>query len=112
MPAVTISVWPSGWVCHAVRAPGSNVTLAPRARAGSAASNRGSTRTDPVKYSAGPFPDGREPHLLISMTNLHCYCVYAATGPLASRGKILTVAARACAPIIGFRYGLTAYFER
>src|SRR5437867_787015 len=28
-PAVTIRVWPSGWVCHAVRAPGSNVTLAP-----------------------------------------------------------------------------------
>src|SRR6516162_3150682 len=21
-PAVTISLWPSGWVCHAVRAPG------------------------------------------------------------------------------------------
>ena len=33
-PAVTISVWPSGCVCHAVRAPGSNVTLAPRTRAG------------------------------------------------------------------------------
>ena len=28
-PAVTISVWPSGCVCHAVRAPGSNVTAAP-----------------------------------------------------------------------------------
>ena len=28
-PAVTIKVWPSGCVCHAVRAPGSNVTLAP-----------------------------------------------------------------------------------
>src|SRR5437667_30547 len=28
-PAVTISVWPSGCVCHAVRAPGSKVTLAP-----------------------------------------------------------------------------------
>src|SRR2546427_1520018 len=31
-PAVTIRVWPSGWVCHAVRAPGSNVTVAPSAR--------------------------------------------------------------------------------
>ena len=29
-PAVTISVWPSGCVCQAVRAPGSKVTLAPR----------------------------------------------------------------------------------
>ena len=28
-PAVTIRVWPSGCVCQAVRAPGSNVTLAP-----------------------------------------------------------------------------------
>src|SRR5438552_14375907 len=26
-PAVTIKVWPNGCVCHAVRAPGSNVTL-------------------------------------------------------------------------------------
>src|SRR5437667_12008669 len=34
-PAVTIRVWPSGWVCHAVLAPGSNVTLAPDTRAGS-----------------------------------------------------------------------------
>src|SRR6266851_125886 len=66
-PEVTISVWPSGCVCHAVRATGSKVTLAPRARAGSAASNKGSTRTVPVKYSSGPFPEGREPHLLISM---------------------------------------------
>ena len=32
-PAVTTSVCPSGWVCQAVRAPGSKVTLAPaRAR--------------------------------------------------------------------------------
>src|SRR5437660_1717030 len=33
-PAVTIRVWPSAWVCQAVRAPGSNVTLAPSTRAG------------------------------------------------------------------------------
>src|SRR6266498_1660384 len=66
-PAVTIRVWPSGWVCHAVRAPGSNVTLAPTARAGSPAWKSGSMRTVPVKYSAGPLPDGCEPALLISM---------------------------------------------
>src|SRR5229473_2782721 len=66
-PDVTIRVWPSGCVCQAVRAPGSNVTLAPRTRAGSGASNKGSTRTAPVKYSAGPFPEGREPLRLISM---------------------------------------------
>src|SRR5207247_713762 len=66
-PAVTIRVWPSGWVCQAVRAPGSNVTLAPSARAGSCASNKGSMRTVPVKYSAGPLPDGWEPTLLMSI---------------------------------------------
>ena len=36
-PAVTIRIWPSGWECHADRAPGSNVTMAPRARAGAVA---------------------------------------------------------------------------
>src|SRR5881227_2253015 len=66
-PDVTIRVCPSGWVCHAVRAPGSNVTLAPSERAGWCASNKGSTRTVPVKYSAGPWPEGCEPLLLISI---------------------------------------------
>src|SRR5437763_431682 len=69
LPAVTIRVWPSGWVCHAVRAPGSKVTLAPTARAGSGASNRGSMRTVPVKYSAGPLLEGCEPLLLMSILN-------------------------------------------
>src|ERR1051326_252730 len=36
-PAVTMSVCPSGCVCHAVRAPGSKVTLAPCTNAGSGA---------------------------------------------------------------------------
>src|SRR5687767_10941787 len=67
-PDVTISVWPSGWVCHAVRAPGSNVTLAPAARAGTGASNDGSMRTAPANHSAGSFTDGCEPLRLISMT--------------------------------------------
>src|SRR5204863_1244222 len=66
-PATTISVWPSGWVCQAVRAPGSNVTFAPRTRAGSGASNSGSMRTVPVNQSDGPLPDGCEPTLLISI---------------------------------------------
>ena len=50
-----------------MRAPGSKVTVALRTRAGSGASNNGSMRTAPVKYSAGPFPEGREPLRLISM---------------------------------------------
>src|SRR5208283_45408 len=66
-PAVTIKIWPSGCVCHAVRAPGSNVTLAPSDRAGAGGSNRGSIRTSPVKYWNGPCTDGREPLRLISI---------------------------------------------
>src|SRR2546429_950809 len=66
-PPATINVWPSGCVCHAVRAPGSKVTLAPATRAGSGASNSGSIRTVPVNQSAGPFPEGREPFRLMSI---------------------------------------------
>src|SRR6058998_2428702 len=54
-PDVTMNVWPNGCVCQAVRAPGSNVTLAPRTRAGSCASNSGSMRTLPVNQSADPL---------------------------------------------------------
>src|SRR5919201_831549 len=57
-PDVTINVWPNGCVCQAVRAPGSNVTLAPRTRAGSGASNSGSIHTVPVKYASGPLAEG------------------------------------------------------
>src|SRR4051794_17420133 len=66
-PAVTIKVWPSGCVCHAVRAPGSNVTVAPAARAGAFVWNKGSMRTVPVNQSAGPLADACEPTLLISI---------------------------------------------
>ncbi len=68
-PAVTIKVWPNGCVCQAVRAPGSKVTLAPRARAGSGASKSGSMRTVPVKYSFGPVVEGCEPILVIFIFN-------------------------------------------
>jgi hypothetical protein len=66
-PDVTISVCPSGCVCYAVRAPGSNVIRAPRARAGSGAANSGSIRTEPVTYASGPLPEGCEPFLLMSI---------------------------------------------
>jgi hypothetical protein len=52
-------------VCQAVRAPDSKVTLAPRMRAGDGAVTSASTRTAPVKYSAGPLPEGIEPTLSI-----------------------------------------------
>src|SRR5437763_31689 len=69
-PTVRIRIWPSGWVCHAVREPGSNVTLAPTARAGSFAWNRESMRTLPVKYSIGPLVEGCEPVCLMSISSL------------------------------------------
>src|SRR5256714_181008 len=74
-PAVTMSVCPSGCQCHAVCAPGSNVTLAPRTRAGSGASNNGSIRTVPVKYSSGPLAEGCVPFLLNSMMNLQAIAI-------------------------------------
>jgi hypothetical protein len=43
------------------------VTLAPKERAGAGGLNNGSTRTVPVKYSAGPLPEGWEPLRLISI---------------------------------------------
>src|SRR5438552_13355847 len=69
-PDVTINVWPNGCVCYAVRAPGSNVTLAQATRAGSGAWNRGSIRTVPVNQSAGPLFEGCDPDLLISISQL------------------------------------------
>src|SRR6266567_4644467 len=65
-PVITIRVWPNGWVCQAVRAPGSNVTQAPAALAGLFAWSKGSTRTAPVKYSADPLVEACEPLRLIS----------------------------------------------
>src|SRR2546423_8488835 len=81
--------WPSGWVCHAVRAPGSNVTLAPAARAGACAWNNGSIRTVPVNQSAGPLLDGCEPILLISIYATLLRLGTAVTRSLASPVVIL-----------------------
>jgi hypothetical protein len=66
-PAVMWIVCPSGWVCQAVRAPGSNRTHVARNRAGSGASITGSCQTVPVKYSAGALREGMEPSGLMSM---------------------------------------------
>src|SRR5579864_6749763 len=66
-PEVTMRVWPRGWVCQAVRAPDSKVTVAPLTRAGELPWNGASILTEPVKYSADPFPEGCDPLLLISI---------------------------------------------
>src|ERR1700746_683866 len=62
-PETTNSVWPSGCVCQAVRAPGSKRTKPERTRAGAGASMIGSCHTVPVKLSAGARRVGREPQL-------------------------------------------------
>src|SRR5687767_5116241 len=67
-PDVTMSVCPNGWVCHAVRAPGSKVTSAAAARADSLAANSGSIRVVPLNQSAGPLADGCEPLRVISIS--------------------------------------------
>ena len=49
-------IWPAGWVCHTVRAPGAKVTLAVPTRLGASAIAMVSTRTAPVKLP-GTAPD-------------------------------------------------------
>ena len=48
------SVCPTGWECHAVHAPGVNVTTEPPRRDGASAVITGSWNTIPVKVSAAP----------------------------------------------------------
>src|SRR5436190_7158561 len=66
-PESTMRVCPSGCVCHAVRAPGSKVTVAPATRAGAGAVKSGSMRTVPVNQSAGPLFEGCEPARVMVM---------------------------------------------
>src|SRR6266566_4973316 len=62
------------------RSSGSSVILTPTARAGAGASNRGSRRIVPVKYSDGPFPEGCEPLLLMSMCSIPPSCLQKQRG--------------------------------
>src|SRR5690349_14365363 len=71
-PDVTKSVCPSGWVCQAVRAPGSNRTQADRIRAGSGAWMMGSCQTVPVKLGGPIRREGRDPQAIISMLISPC----------------------------------------
>src|ERR1700675_169216 len=66
-PEITYSVWPSGCVCQAVRAPGSKATRLHTSRAGASVVMIGSCSTVPVKESAGARRVGLEPETWISM---------------------------------------------
>src|SRR5215207_4273433 len=48
-------VWPSGWVCQAVSAPGVKWTRLACARAGADAGATASMKTSPVNQSPGPL---------------------------------------------------------
>src|SRR3954470_7947131 len=106
-PKVTIRVCPSGCVCHAVREPGSNVTLAPATRAGLGAVNSGSTRTGPVNQSAGPLPEGFEPLRVISIArgplvvSEQACCALLALQPAALQSSLsgVTGSSRMCLPV-------------
>src|SRR6266478_4858539 len=99
-PAVTIRVCPSGCVCHAVRAPGSNVTLAPDARAGACAWNNGSMRTVPVNQSAGPLLDGCEPFCLISILSSFLSVAVSINGTPACGRRIAGIASAEAVPAV------------
>src|SRR5262245_42980576 len=73
VPAVTISSCPAGWVCHAERAPNSNVTEPTEVRQGALGWNSGSTRTAPLKYCSAPFVEGCEPLRVMVIDS----CAYA-----------------------------------
>src|SRR6266566_1786325 len=104
-PAVTIKVWPSGWVYQAVRAPGSNVTLEPTTRAGSGVWNSGSMRTLPVKFSTGPLPEGCEPLLVMFICRIPpVYCFWLS--------HCLVSCSLTAGPSLEEKYGLSAQVAR
>src|SRR5471030_817971 len=75
MPEVMCKVCPSGWVCQAVRAPGSKRTQADRSSAGSGVWMIGSCHTVPVKLGALMRRDGRDPQAIMSMVISFPYCI-------------------------------------
>src|ERR1700686_743272 len=58
-PVNTCKACPMGWVCHAVRAPGSNETRFTANLAGAAAATISSIHTVPVNQSCGPLRQPR-----------------------------------------------------
>ena len=60
-PETAQSVWPTAWLCQAVRAPGLKVTLVARIREGAVPTRTSSWWTSPVNLSAGAFFVARSP---------------------------------------------------
>src|SRR5438132_1236782 len=53
------NVWPTGWACQPVRAPGVNETTVARMRDGACPTSTSSWNTSPVKLAAAPRLVGR-----------------------------------------------------
>src|SRR5438477_2461929 len=54
-PSVTWNVWPTGWACHALRAPGAKCTTLARTRDGSSPRTSRSNHASPMNRSSGPL---------------------------------------------------------
>ena len=88
-PAVTMSTCPAGCVCHALRAPGANVTWAPVARVPSFVPNSRSTDTVPVKVSGAPRASDRASR---DVTSTRAVC--AASGLALAASRAMNIVAR------------------
>src|SRR5258705_6757737 len=78
-------VWPMGWVCHAVLAPGVKCTLAAARRDGSEGVATASMYTAPVNQSLGPAAVSME-FLVICMVTLRGRVRCSARGGWGLRG--------------------------
>ena len=102
-PETTIKICPAGCVCHAVRPPGSKVTIPTATRLGASDAIRPSRRTVPEKLSAGATVDGMEPALLIfnEVLPVFIHCL------LAARRKVdIRAPGRVFAPRLNLRRAL------
>src|SRR2546423_10059072 len=59
---------------------------------------QGSVRTAPVKYSAGPFPEGCEPLLLMSIFCIPPFCIVLVTKRVNSVSHVLRCRRQPAAP--------------
>src|SRR5438067_11181386 len=88
------SVCPTGWECHAVRAPGVKVTTEPPRRDGASAVITGSWYTTPVKVSAAPRLVFRAPaRMTPALTGMTVLLPVApASRPIKSQGVSIAAA--------------------
>src|ERR1700747_2398043 len=87
------SVCPTGWECHAVRAPGVTVPTDPPRRDGASAVITGSWNTTPVKVSAAPRLVVRAPARMTPALTGMTVLLYVATASRPPENKGVNIAA-------------------